>query len=568
MKQISKISAILLALCLTCGSCLTAFAADRAFYSMARVDAQNSAVVDALTPRTADEIDPDGSWSYDTGANASGWGKWAYPLYAQQHLYIAANSTLVKLDLDGNKAAEVTLPADVLGGGYTGWLAYDNGMIFVPSGAELFAYDADTLTLLWKGATGLTAGTQSSCPIICHNGYLFSGTTNGSSGGGYYCFDTTDLDPDRSDEVKQPIWKIEGDAGEPTGFYWAGSCVIGNYLVIPCDNGKVYAIDLVASKTANGGTPVVTDTLYPDNKKTNIRNSVVYEESSKRIFFCTATGIHAAEFDSANGKFGKLETVPDVSVTASTTVLLYNGRLYATTDGITVVNTKTMQKIYSTGGYAISDTKTVSPQNLTLSIGYATKENGNTVYLYGNSNTSPNYQFVLQDSETATTGKLDLLNTVTENPNWSTSQVFVTPDGSLFLTNDSAYLYYLAGKPGKTIYPVEQKIAALDRTLTDQNQAEFLSVWQAYQTMDESDQALVKEELVELLTNLHDQYEQKINNTQTDDGNSNPPADVPSNPPQADENNPVTGESTTYAAVGILLLAGTVLGVSRKKVRK
>ncbi len=562
MKQISKISAIFLALCLICGSCLTAFAADSAFYPMARVDAQNSAIVDALTPRNADEIDPDGSWSYDTGANASGWGKWAYPLYAQQHLYVAANSTLVKLDLNGNKVAEVTLPADVLGGGYTGWLAYDNGMVFVPSGAELFAYDADTLTLLWKGVSGLTAGTQSSCPIICHNGYLFSGTTDGASGGGYYCFDTTDSDPDQSGEVKQPIWKIQGDADSPTGFYWAGSCVIDNYLVIPCDNGKIYVVDLDASKTANGGAPVIADTLYPDNKKTNIRNSVVYEESSKRIFFCTATGIHAVGFDATNGKFGNSETVSDVSVTANTTVLLYNGRLYATTnDGITVVNTKTMQKIYSTGGYALSDTKTVSPQNITLSIGYATKENGNTVYLYGNSNTSPNYQFVLQDSETATSGELTLLNTVTENPNWSTSQVYVTPDGSLFLTNDSAYLYYLAGKPGKTVYPVEQQIAALDQTLTDQNQARFLAVWQAYQAMSESDKALVKDQLVELLNSLNEQYEQKMKDTQTKDDNDQPSPDAP----QAGEDVPDTGGSTAYAAVGLLNLAGAVLWISRRK---
>ena len=291
-------------------------------------------------------------------------------------------------------------------------------------------------------------------------------------------------------------------------------------------------------------------------------------------------GSFAVPFDKEAGTFGEMKTVSDVAVSASTTVALFNGRLYATgSDGITVVNTETLEKIYSTGKYQISDKKSVVPANLTLSIGYATEENGNTVYLYGNSNTSPNHQFVLKDNETATEGTMTLLNSVTEAPNFSTSQIFVAPNGSLLFVNDSGYLYYLASKPGAVVYPVEEQITALGDQLTEENQEAFLAAETAYNELDELHKPLVKEELVTRLQTFRQAYEEKLkqeeedkNNAEEDKKDEAEEENTPISPSLPNDNekeeNPNSGVPTPTTAIFFSLLAGgCALAFRKKKIR-
>ena len=252
----------------------------------------------------------------------------------------------------------------------------------------------------------------------------------------------------------------------------------------------MYSIDLEASHGASGGDPTVKATLYPDGKKTNIRNSVVYEESSGRIFFCTDTGIHAVNFDAEKGTFGEMRTVEGVAAYGGSTVSVYNHRLYATADGITVVDTNTLEKIYSTGPCVAEvegqETQISPSGRLTISIGYATSKNDNTVYIYGNSNSSPNHQVVLRDSETAVSGTLEYLNTAAVNPNWSTSQIYVANDGSLVFVNDGATLYCLRSNPDLSALlqeAKEEKTAAIQGVTRGLKQDDYTAEsWNKLQT--------------------------------------------------------------------------------------
>ena len=48
------------------------------------------------------------------------------------------------------------------------------------------------------------------------------------------------------------------DFGRPE-FYWAGACIAGDYLIVPCDTGDVYSIDI--EESIDQGKAVIVDTL-------------------------------------------------------------------------------------------------------------------------------------------------------------------------------------------------------------------------------------------------------------------------------------------------------------------
>ncbi len=451
-------------------------------WPMARQDVWNRAAANVPSPRNADEIDQEKSWAVETGGNIfypdsdriQKWGKWSYPLVVDNHIYMAVacngRYTIQKYNMDGNKAAEAATNGGVLGAGYTGWLAYGEGMIFVPSGQNIFALNADDLTPLWRGNSGITSGYQSSCPVIYKDGYIYSGTTMGSrGGGGYYCFDVRDDDPNNSDETKKPVWCMEAEKNPLTddaSFYWAGAAIIGNYLVVPCDDGNLYSIDLEASKNAEGGTPTFAQTLSVsgDGAKQNLRNSLVYDEERGQIYFNTAECLMVIKFDGNTGKFGEMTKVEGVKAAANTTVAYAYGRIYdVTRDGIAVVNADTLETIYVAGPCKSADGEEVLPSSLSISTAYATKKSGYTVYLYGNSNTNPNSQVVMKDSQTTTEGQVELLSTVTVRPQYCTSQIFFGEDGSLIFVNDSSNLYCLRSKVSKEDVLPDQIIDRIDQ---------------------------------------------------------------------------------------------------------
>ncbi|MHC6181209.1 PQQ-binding-like beta-propeller repeat protein [Clostridium sp. JNZ X4-2] len=439
-----------------------------AFYGMARVDTANSSVVDALTPRSTDEIDTGETWEKVIRSNGGGmmdWGKWTYPIVVNGDIYIAVDKELRKYDMQGNLLVSEDIGSTVLGGGYTGWLAYGDGMIFVPIGSTVKAFNADDLSPLWLGSTGVSAP-QSSSPIIYHNGYIYSGITTGGGNpptGGFYCMDVTDEDPSIPTETKQAVWEINGPS-----FYWAGACIAKNYLIVPCDTGDVYSIDI--AKSIKQKKAVIVDIVNMsenDNvgitdeteriQRSIIRSSILYDENRQTIYYPSYSGIFHAVKLNTDGTFDKGENNANVKNldlgVYNNSAVTYNGRIYICgSEGLNVIDADTFEVIYTADFEAGESPKLGS---LTLSKGYATVENGNQVYLYFNTNTRPNKIYVLADNENSTKGTIKKLYDGSKYEQFSTSNVVVADDGSLIVVNDYAAMFRVKGTANGEAKPIK-----------------------------------------------------------------------------------------------------------------
>ena len=410
-----------------------------AYWGSAKQDITNNNTVDAYTPRSVNEVDSEKSWFINLREGKTGWGKWSYPIVVNKYIYIAADTTLFKYDLNGNLINQTTLDGTVLGGGYTGWLAYGDGMIFVPLGnGAIQAFNANDLSPLWKSnSMGIYA--QTSCPLLYKDEYLYTGVTNGSNKGVYGCIKTSDDDKTTGYEIKDPIWVFNDNNTDPS-FYWAGATIIDNYLVVPCDTGKVYSIDI--NESINNEEAVIVDTFEAIER---IRVSICYDEESNTIYFPTGNTNHllySVNFDNKTGKFGTSKTA-ELGGSCNCTPIVYKDRLYISSPtGIHVFNKNTLEQIY----LAESTDMGVGKQNirhLSLSTAYSKESNNYEVYLYGYNYSTPGYVSVLKDNQTSTDGTIELLHTNTESPQYSTSNIVIADDGSLLYVNDSARLFCL-----------------------------------------------------------------------------------------------------------------------------
>ncbi|MBV1684132.1 hypothetical protein KR505_12050 [Eubacterium callanderi] len=435
-----------------------------AFWGTGHRDDYNLRTVSALTPRSIDEVDKDKSWSsavsHVGGSGMSGWGKWSYPIIVDDKIYVAGDKKIMKFDLDGNKLAENdAMSSGVLGGGYTGWLAYGDGMIFVPSGDKLLAFNADDLSQLWIAETGIAAY-QSSCPILYKDGYVYSGITVGTdNSGGYYCIKAEDEDQSTGYEVKKPTWKLEDSTG--TGFYWAGAAIVENQLIVPCDNGYVYSINMTESIAK--GEPVITDSFNADGTKTNIRTSIAYDESTKSIYYPTYQDKLYKVGMNTDGTFDK-NAVQSIDINHETAQCptIYNGRLYL---GEYVYQADTLELIYK--AQIDEDAQGSGRNGQTVVTAYATEENNQTVYVYNHAYGTDTIS-VLQDSTANNAENPGKVTKIKDGAGFNTCNTIIAPDGSLVFVNDTATLFCLKStvtqeqvEAEKTYQGIIDKIEAL-----------------------------------------------------------------------------------------------------------
>ncbi|MCI1944763.1 Ig-like domain-containing protein [Clostridium luticellarii] len=410
-----------------------------AFWGTGHLDDYNTRVVNALTPRSADEIAKQWNVAISTaGEGMSGWGKWSYPIVVNDNIYAAADQKLMKFDMDGNLLAVGSMTSGVLGGGYTGWLAYGEGKIFVPTGSGIMAFNADDLTQLWVGSSGV-GGSQGSCPILYHDGYVYSGSTDANNGGGFYCFKAEDENTQFGNESKSAVWSLTNSSGVNSSFYWAGAAIVGDYLIVPCDSGYVYSISL--SQSIEKGEPVIVDKINADGEETNIRTSIVYDETTKSIYYPTYAGKTYKVIFNEDGTFGEYKSI-DVQSQCPT---VYKGRLYITTNaGASVYDAETMELIYT--AEVRDNALTGFVNGPTIVTAYATEENNQTVYIYGHTNSNPDTISVWKDSQTNNAenpGTVEVLYKNEVKPQFATSNVVVSEEGNLIFVNDSANLFCL-----------------------------------------------------------------------------------------------------------------------------
>lgn len=354
---------------------------------------------------------------------------------------------------------------------------YGDGMIFVGlSDGRVQAFDADTLESLWVYADPLEG--QPNCPIVYHNGYVYTGFWKGEDkDANFVCLSATDEDPNDTGEEKLPTWTYTTKGG----YYWAGAYVNDKYVMVGTDDGEDgYRSPtgklLVLDKTT--GALVVTKTGYTGD----IRSNIAYVDG--RIYFTSKGGYLYSEVVGEDGKVDAAQSkAVKLSGMSTSTPVVHNGRAYVGVSGssqfgaysghnITVIDLTSWKIAYSveTKGY---------PQTSGLLTTAYENVDGYT-YVYFIDNFTPGMMRVLKDKP-GQTGAIEtekevyVENGVTKNK--QTASILFEPAGAqaqyaicspiadkygtLYFKNDSGYLMALTSAvenvkitsgPDKTVY--------------------------------------------------------------------------------------------------------------------
>ena len=280
----------------------------------------NMAITDVQTPKSAETTVL--KWAKKLGTS---WEESpSVPIIVGDSLIVMSGTTLYKLSLaDGTIQQQATMAA-AADWGYTP-LTYAAGLIICPLGGGIVqAFDAKTLTSVWvyKDEKGGQAVTPITYDVTGDTGLIYTGFWNGEEKeANYVCLTVTDDDSSKTNESKTAKWTktVRG------GFYWAGSVVVGDYVIFGSDDG------------ASGSTG--TSTLYALNKTTGAagsslpltgigdqRSSIAY--ANNRVYFTTKSGyLCSAAFNSSIGELSDLKS-KQISTQSTGTPVVYGDYVY------------------------------------------------------------------------------------------------------------------------------------------------------------------------------------------------------------------------------------------------
>ena len=350
---------------------------------------------------------------------------------------------------------------------------YGDGMIFVGlSDGRVQAFDADTLESLWVYADPLEG--QPNCPIVYHNGYVYTGFWNGEEkNANFVCLSAPDEDPNDTDDEKLPTWTYTTKGG----FYWAGAYVCDNYLLVTTDDGadgySSQTGKLLCLNPTTGELLDEIDNLHGDARSSIAEENGVFYFTSKGGYFYQAT-VTATEsgYELAVWELALKNNSGGVPMSTSTPVV-HNGRAYVCVSvssqfvaysghNITVIDLKSMSIAYCV------ETKGYPQTSGLLTTGY----DDGYVYIYFIDNFTPGTLRVLKDKPGQTSAEL-----VDDEDGKTVAYALFTPGekqaqyaicspiadkyGTLYFKNDSGYLMALTNKvkkveitsgPDKTVY--------------------------------------------------------------------------------------------------------------------
>lgn len=389
---------------------------------------QNNGVTNAKTPRTAGEAEL--KWAANDGAAKDAW-EYSLPtsyIMVDGMIIAASGDKLSQIDPATGKLVQSVTMAGSRGYAYMS-PAYGGGMIFVSlEGGKVQAFDAQTLESKWvytdeKGGQPLSA-------IVYDDGYLYTGFGNDwtaapSTERNWVCIPAEDKDPTSTNEAQKAAWTYS-HAG---GFYWSGAYAAGDYLVVGGDktdvNKNLYVFDKISGD--------LTDSIAVDG---NIRCTIsAYGDNA--IAFVTQGGSFYTAQISGEGKIALSEPVTIGGQSTSTPVIV-NGYAY-----VGACSSDFSSMYVAQINLADNTVKTISthayPQSsLLASTGY-----GGKTYLYFTCNGTPGGVQVLEVSANGTMSLSDLYVPEESKQNCCLASLMCDPQGTLYYSNDSGYLFAL-----------------------------------------------------------------------------------------------------------------------------
>lgn len=385
------------------------------------------------------------------------------PILVDGYLYTYAGTTIYKVDTVTGEIVD-TGKMHCASSYAINTPTYANGMLFIGlSDGTVQAFNADTLDPLWLYRDPL--GGQPNCPIVYHNGYVYTGFWVGeTSKANYVCLSATDEDPADTDEAKLATWRYTGLGG----FYWAGAYVTDTYLLLGTDDGasgylggdpKLLSFDPLTGELLDA---------VPLGVPGDIRCSITCENGK---FYFTNKGGYFFEAEVSDS--GGIESIKKLKLSngssdASTpamstcTPTVYNGRAYVGVSGtnqfgaysghnLTVIDIANWEIAYSvrTQGY---------PQTSGVLTNVYEDDTG-CVYVYFIDNYTPGKLRVLEDrpgqteasivseesySDKGTTSvyqtAYSLFEPVGDQAQYAICSPIIDSNGTVYFKNDSAYL--------------------------------------------------------------------------------------------------------------------------------
>ncbi len=396
----------------------------------------NMGITNAPTPIVKDKVNLKWKAKLGTGWAASP----SIQIIVDDALVTIVGTTIYKLDLQtGEVLAKGTL-VDSTSYGYTP-MTYADGMIFCPlSGGKIQAVDAKTLKSLWVYTDPL--GGQALSPIAYSDGCIYTGFWNSETkDANFVCIDVYEDDPSEMTEAKSAVWTHK----QPGGFYWAGSLVVGDAVIVGTDDG---------ASGSNGDSH-----LYSFNKKTGAvisdlvltgagdqRSTISYDETGEKIYFTTKGGfLCSAKLDKNTGVVSKLKTHDNKAQSTSTPVV-YKGKVYygagsgisstGSSGNIVVADADTLEILYAVGlkGY---------PQcSVLLSTAY--EESTGYIYIYSTYNNKPGGISMIKtkaDNDKAEGAELIEIFDAKGFENYCITSLICGTDGTIYYKNDSGNIF-------------------------------------------------------------------------------------------------------------------------------
>ena len=309
---------------------------DSQWYNFRNSDT-NMAITSVKTPTNADAERVTAKWIKEFGST--------YPsvqIIVDDALIVMADKILYKLDLESGEVITQTEMTAAPNFGYTP-MTYAAGMIFCPlTNGTIQAFNADTLESLWIFKDEL--GGQSLSPLTYYDGYLYTGFWRQETGtANFVCITTADEDTEKTDEAKTAVWTHT----QQGGFYWAGSVVVGDAVIVGTDDGTessagdsiLYAFD------RKNGNIISAITLKNAGDQ---RSSIAYSKEKGRIYFTTKGGYLCSA--KVNAKTGKLSSLKrkKLEMESTSTPVVYKDRVYFG-----------MGANFTTGYFAVADADTL-----------------------------------------------------------------------------------------------------------------------------------------------------------------------------------------------------------------
>jgi hypothetical protein len=372
-----------------------------------RGDIAAKGITDTKTPTTAKKTAE--RWVKEIKPG-NDFGVVGYPIIVGSNVYVTTSvgdgsygpSTNAKLLVFTTKGklkktvsldADSTTPAGITNSPST--LAYGDGKLFIPlNDGTVRALDAKTYKQLWVSKAIASVGSEITGTLQYYDGYLYGGTDSSVGKGGegfFFALSTKDSNKKKSNEVKNFKWKYQSKSGTG-GYYTAGAAFTKKAVIFAGNDGILVSHALKSKKVYS---------TY--NLKGAVQSELVTDGSN--VYGVIKSGKLFKVPVKSNGKLDKkkLKTKSLSFANSTTAPVVYNGKVYAIsgemgfdpdpgTGKLDVFKTKNLKKLSTVdlGAYVQS-----SPL---LSAGYATKKNGNTVYLYAVKNSLNDNVLVIKDS--------------------------------------------------------------------------------------------------------------------------------------------------------------------------